>query len=65
MLSLCTYATSPNPKFSKEGQYGVEVRDATWAKLLEMLEEVKAGTRPMPESFAEIEPELPVLEWPV
>jgi hypothetical protein len=65
MLSLCTYATSPHPKFSKEGQYGVEVRDAIWAKLLEVLEEVQAGTRPMPSDYTEIEAELPVLEWPV
>ena len=65
ILSLCTYATSTVPKFRAEGQYGVEARDATWAKLYEMLAEVEAGTRPMPTGFADIEPELPVLNWPV
>lgn len=65
ILSLCTYATSLIPKFKAEGQYGVEARDATWAKLYEMLAEVEAGTRPMPSGFADIEPELPVLVWPV
>lgn len=65
ILSACTYATSTVPKFATEGQYCVEARDATWAKLYEMLAEVEAGTRPVPTGFADIEPELPVLEWPV
>jgi hypothetical protein len=64
VLSLCTYASSPNPKFQAEGQYGVEARDATWSKLLEILAEVEANTRPMPTGYAEIESELPPLVWP-
>lgn len=64
ILSLCTYATSVVPKFQAEGQYGVTARDATWARLYEILAEVEAGTRPMPSGYAEIEPLLPVLEWP-
>lgn len=64
ILSLCTYATSPTAKFSAEGQYGVDARDATWAKLYEMLAEVQAGTRPMPSGYADVEPELPALVWP-
>lgn len=64
VLSLCTYASSPNAKFQAEGQYGVEARDATWSKLLDILAEVEAGTRPMPTGYAEIEPELPPLVWP-
>lgn len=64
ILSLCTYATSTVQKFKAEGQYGVTARDATWAKLYEMLAEVEAGTRPMPTGFEDIEPELPVLAWP-
>lgn len=64
ILSLCTYATSTNEKFRKEGQYGVEARDATWAKLYEILDEVEAGTRELPTDFAQIEYELPVLSWP-
>lgn len=64
ILSLATYATSTVPKFQAEGQYGVEARDATWAKLYEIMAEVEAGTRPMPAGFEDIEPELPLLEWP-
>lgn len=65
ILSACTYSTSPTLKFQAEGQYCVEQRDATWAKLYEMLAEVEAGTRPIPQSFADVEPELPALVWPV
>lgn len=65
ILSLCTYATSTNAKFAAEGQYGVELRDATWAKCYEILGEVEAGTRPLPSGYEEIAPELPVPSWPV
>lgn len=64
ILSACTYATSAVPAFQSEGRRAVGLRDATWAKLYEMLAEVQAGTRPAPGSFADIEPELPALRWP-
>jgi len=64
IVSLCTYASSPSAKFKAEGQYGVDVRDASWTKLYEILAEVEAATRPMPTSYSEIEPELPTLAWP-
>ena len=64
ILSACTYATSPTPKFQTEGQYCVVARDATWARLYEILGEVEAGTRPVPSGYADIAPELPVLVWP-
>lgn len=63
-LSACTYATSPTPRFAAEGQYCVAARDATWAKLYEILDEVLAGARPMPSGYADIETELPALVWP-
>ena len=64
IVSLCTYATSGNPKFRREGQYGVEVRDETWAKCYEILAEVQSGTRPVPFGYDDIESELPVFKWP-
>lgn len=64
ILSLCTYATSTNPKFASEGKHGVEARDDTWATLYGIYEEVKAGTRPMPADYDAIKADLPVLEWP-
>ena len=65
ILSACTYATSPTLKFRQEGQYAVDARDATWAALYIILTEVQIGVRPMPSGYADIEPELPVLTWPV
>lgn len=64
ILSATTYATSTFPKFAIEGQYCVLARDTTWAKLYSILEEVKAGIRPVPGGFRDIEGELPHLEWP-
>lgn len=63
ILSACTYATSPTAKFATEGQYCVQQRDATWAKLYQILTEVEAGTRPIP-TWEEVEAELPALVWP-
>ena len=65
ILSACTYATSAVPKFQAEGQYAVQARDATWAALYALLAEVQSGARPAPTSFADVEPLLPALEWPV
>ncbi len=64
ILSASTYATSAVLKFKTEGQYCVNQRDATWAKLYQILAQVQAGTRPMPTGYADIEAELPVLVWP-
>ena len=65
ILSACTYADSSVPKFATEGQYAVQARDATWAALYALLAEVQSGARPAPTSFADVEPLLPALEWPV
>lgn len=65
ILSACTYATSAVPKFQAEGQYCVNLRDATWSVLYQLFNDVTAGKKPMPESFKDIEPLLPKLEWPV
>jgi hypothetical protein len=64
IMSACTYVTSTVPEFAAEGQYCVEARDATWSTLYAILADVQAGTRPVPTSYAEIEPELPALAWP-
>lgn len=64
ILSASTYATSAVPKFAAEGQYAVAARDATWAALYTLLADVQAGIAPMPTSFADVEPLLPVLAWP-
>jgi hypothetical protein len=63
--SACTYAGCSVPKFNTEGSYCQDRRAETWDKLYTMLDEVQAGTRPMPNSFADVEPELPALVWPI
>jgi len=64
ILSAATYATSSVPKFAAEGQYAVAARDATWAGLYDFMAQVQAGAAPMPTSYADVEPLLPVLTWP-
>lgn len=64
ILSASTYATSAVPKFAAEGQCAVAARDATWAALYTLLADVQAGTTPMPASYSDVEPLLPVLAWP-
>ena len=64
ILSACTYATSTVPRFKSEGQICVNLRDATWAAAYQILADVQAGKRPMPSSLADIEADLPALEWP-
>lgn len=62
--SASDYAGCSVPKFDTEGTYCRNARAQTWAKLYDMLAEVQAGTRPVPDNFSDIEPELPVLAWP-
>lgn len=65
VLSACTYASSGVPKFAGEGQYCVDARDSTWATLYTFMAEVQLGTKPMPTGYADVEPLLPPLAWPV
>jgi hypothetical protein len=62
--SASDYAGCSVPRFDAEGTYCRDARAETWAALYAMLDEVNAGTRPIPASLADIEDELPALAWP-
>lgn len=63
ILSACTYVASLVPRFASDGNVAVRLRDATWAKLYEILGEVEANKRPIPSGFGDIEADLPALAW--
>lgn len=62
--SACGYVGCSVARFAAEGTYCRDARAETWDALYTMLAEVEAGTRPIPTGYSDIEPELPVLEWP-
>jgi hypothetical protein len=62
--SASTYAGCSVPRFDTEGTYCRDIRAQTWNILYDLLDQVKAGTIPKPNHFSDIEPLLPVLEWP-
>jgi hypothetical protein len=63
ILSACTYASSTVPQFSYEGQQCIDLRDATWGALYDIMRGVETGSRAMPPGYSDIEAELPVCEW--
>lgn len=64
ILSACSYASGTHPKYSAEGKACLEWREAVWDTCYQILNEVQAGTRPVPTN-EEVIAELPQLIWPV
>lgn len=62
--SATGYTGCDVPKFDAEGIYCKNIRAHRWAALYTVMDQVIAGTRPMPNSHAEIESELPAMVWP-
>lgn len=65
IASLDPATTAMVSKFRREAHYLSLMTAVTWAKLYTILAEVQSGTRVAPTSFAEIESELPPLDWPL
>ena len=66
IVSACSYATSSNKTFAAEAAYCVVMRDETYAKCYELINDilpkVSAGLREIP-TWEEIEAQLPRLSW--
>lgn len=62
IISVCSYATSNNPKFRAEAEACVAWRDAVWEYCYEELDKFERGEREVP-SEKELIEELPKLEW--
>lgn len=63
IATVVTYAASTEPDYYAEAQRAIYLRDRWWKILTTMLNEVLAGTRPLPASFSVLEAELPPLTW--
>ena len=63
ILSLCSYSTSTDSKFSAEGKAGIVWRDGAWSKCYAIMADVQAGKRPIP-TEEELLAELPTFAWP-
>lgn len=64
ILSASTYENSSVSRFATEGAYAKNARDTTWATLYQILDDVQSGNRQMPNSYEDIESDLPPLQWP-
>ena len=63
IISLCSYINDPNPVYSAEAKYGIELRSKTWEKAADMLNLMKSGQKQYLASYSEFEKELPLMIW--
>ena len=63
ILSACSYSTSTNAQFAADATRCIELRDATWVAVNAVFAAAKIGSRTLPQTFAELLPELPALTW--
>ena len=62
IMSAASYANSTNPKFKKEAEKAIKLRDDTWAICYAIVDAVTAGERSIP-TLNELISELPELTW--
>lgn len=63
IMSATSYGCSTNEVYLAEGQYAIQARDETWSVGNGIINEVLAGTRPLP-SVEDYLRALPTLAWP-
>ena len=63
ILSACSYSCSTIDKFKKEAECCIKLRDETWEKCTELLEQVQNKQIKMP-TMKQVLEVLPKLEWP-
>ena len=63
IVSVCTYDTSSVPRYAADALRARMLRDQWWVVLNTIVADVLAGNRPEPNSFEDIEGELPALTW--
>ena len=61
ILSVCSYINTGNPKFDAEGEGFRQWRSAVWARGYELIDEVIAGQREVPDDPADVIAMLPEL----
>lgn len=61
ILSVCSYINTGNPKFDAEGEGFRQWRSAVWARGYELIDEVIAGQREVPDDPADVIALLPEL----
>jgi len=63
IVTACSYSTSSNTQFAADAARCIELRDATWVAVNAVFAAAKTGSRTLPQTFAELLPELPALTW--
>lgn len=63
IISACSYATSTVEQFATEGRRCVELRDATWVKVAEILAQVETGALTLTDDPTSLFHLLPELAW--
>ncbi len=63
IVSLCSYATDPDPAHAAEAQRGVELRSQAWASIRDYQMAVATGATPVPRFESEIFAIVPALTW--
>lgn len=61
--TLVTYVDDANPVFDSQARIGKEKRSQMWTSLTKIMEDVVSGAREVPNSFEDIENDLPPLVW--